>query len=153
MVATKVHKNYQAAASIPLALMITSSAIDRRNCGYCTLMVGVAKTVSIAMRINIKSVRIYPLMGIVRARIYHLSYSSLILYNVQLRLLPKIVVLLFLFNTCNFRVSALLTLVSRKFQQIKLTASNNVLASIAQLPLGEVTDVSLLSLLLCTITT
>ena len=48
-------------------------------------------------------------------------------------------------NTCNFRVSALLTLVSGKFQQIKLTASNNVLASIAQLPFGEVTDVSLLS--------
>ena len=48
-------------------------------------------------------------------------------------------------NTCNIQVSALLTLVSGKFQQIKLSASNNILASIAQLPLGEVTDVSLLS--------
>ena len=48
-------------------------------------------------------------------------------------------------DTCNFQVSALLTLMSGNFQQIKLAASNNVLASIAQLQLSEVTDVSLLS--------
>jgi hypothetical protein len=48
-------------------------------------------------------------------------------------------------STCNFRVSALLTVLSSGGFQIKLSASNSTLASIAELPLGEVTDLSLLS--------
>ena len=49
-----------------------------------------------------------------------------------------------LLKTCNLRVSALLTLFSGGFQ-IKLSASDSTLASIAELPLNEITDLSLLS--------
>jgi hypothetical protein len=50
-----------------------------------------------------------------------------------------------LLTTCNFRVSALLTVLSSEGFQIKLSASNSILASIAELPLSEVTDLSFLS--------
>lgn len=49
-----------------------------------------------------------------------------------------------LLQSCNLRVSALLTLSSEGFQ-IKLMATNDILSSIAELPLSKITDLSLLS--------